>query len=69
MQRWGYRSWSGSLAIQVAMTSLTCGDTLGWVIEGRGGGALRCATTSPAIVSPAKGGSPARHSYSTQANE
>ena len=47
--------WSGSLAMPVAMTSSTCGGTFGWLIEGRGGGVLRCAATSCAHGVAGKG--------------
>src|ERR1700737_3824308 len=60
---------SGSLAMPVAITGSNCAGTFGWVIDGCGGGGLRWAATSCAIVASSKGGLPVRHSYSTQANE
>ena len=42
------------------MTSSNCWGTSGWVVEGRGGGVLRCACNQLRHRVPGKGGSPVR---------
>src|SRR5580700_6091867 len=60
--------WSGSLAMPRAITLSSCGGTFGWLVDGCGGGVLRCAATRLPMLAPTKGGCPVRHSYNTQVN-
>ena len=52
----------------LAITASNCAGTLGWVVDGWGGGSVRCAVTWLSNESPGNGRCPVRHSYNTHAN-
>ena len=43
---------SGSLAMPVAITVSKAGDTPGWVVDGSGGGVVKCATICCSTLFP-----------------